>query len=301
MTLPTDPALPPGRPPLSRPGRKLGPINDNVGSTHRAWLDPMREAYLGSGLTLNELSGNIRIAKSKLSELLRGLGLYPRWEIVLSLSMELRLPDWPLYRLWRLAAVEEAHKTCQWIERSSEKAALSTASTPPLDHVAFRQLVEEYYSRYAQCFLSDDQRDVAVDHCFDILWLRWNDALSSPDTRRFAWTVMRATVMARTPHIDGRPNLADAAFDTVALHSSSTPADHMYQLTESLHLFKAISRLPDNQLDVTVLRHLCGMNDRAVSALLGVSLASVRSDERHALRFLENLICPPPTTEGNTA
>ncbi|MFI5658847.1 hypothetical protein [Streptomyces sp. NPDC051684] len=183
----------------------------------------MREAYLGSGLTLNELSGNIRLAKSKLSELLRGLGLYPRWEIVLSLSTELQLPDWPLYRLWRLAAVEEAHKTCQWIERSSQKAALSTASTPPLDHVAFRQLVEEYYSGYAQCFLSDDQRDVAVDHCFDILWLRWNQALSSPDTRRFAWTVMRATVMARTPPTS---TAAPTSPTPPSTRSPCTPAAH---------------------------------------------------------------------------
>ncbi|MFD0432126.1 hypothetical protein ACFQ60_47655, partial [Streptomyces zhihengii] len=34
-----------------RPGRKLGPIVDGVGSVHRAWLEPLRSAYLGSGLT----------------------------------------------------------------------------------------------------------------------------------------------------------------------------------------------------------------------------------------------------------
>ncbi|MEU1918332.1 hypothetical protein [Streptomyces massasporeus] len=70
----------PAEPPASsgRPGRKLGPIAPTVGSAHRAWLDPMRQNYLASGLTLNDLSTRVRFAKSKLSELLRGVGLYPR-------------------------------------------------------------------------------------------------------------------------------------------------------------------------------------------------------------------------------
>jgi hypothetical protein len=39
----------------------------------------MRESYPASGLTLSDLSTRMRFAKSKLSELLRGVGLYPRW------------------------------------------------------------------------------------------------------------------------------------------------------------------------------------------------------------------------------
>jgi hypothetical protein len=39
----------------------------------------MRESYLASGLTLSDRSTRMRFAKSKLSELLRGVGLYPRW------------------------------------------------------------------------------------------------------------------------------------------------------------------------------------------------------------------------------
>lgn len=285
-----------GRP---RPGRKLGPIADSVGSAHRAWLEPVRETYLRSGLTLNDLSGRARVAKSKISELLRGTGLYPRWEIVLSLGTELKLPDWPLHSLWRQAALE-AHKSREWVEGCSEKT-LTTSAAPPLEHCAFSELVEDRYRRYAQCFLEDIPRDIAVSNSFDILWLRWNDALASPDHRRFAWEVLRATVMSRTPHLDGRPELGSAAFDTVALSSMTTQIDRMNQFTESLELFKAISRLPDHQLDVTVLRSLCGFTQRGASALLGVSMASVRSDERHARRFLESLIYPPPKTEGNTA
>ncbi|MEU2269819.1 sigma factor-like helix-turn-helix DNA-binding protein [Streptomyces olindensis] len=92
-----------------------------------------------------------------------------------------------------------------------------------------------------------------------------------------------------------------AAFDTVVLQSLTNPADRLNQITESMRLFTAMSRLPAHQLDVMVLRRLYGLPAENVSALLGVPLAAVRSDERHATRFLESLLCPPPPTdEGNT-
>ncbi|MGW1563357.1 RNA polymerase sigma factor [Streptomyces sp. NPDC002144] len=301
MTSPFDPPAPPPPPvkaPPARPGRKLGPIADCVGSAHRAWLEPMRENYLKSGLTLSDLSVRVCLAKSKISELLRGTGLYPRWEIIFSLSMELKMPYAPLYRLWRQAAFE-AHKSREWVERSSEKAALTTThAAPPLDHRAFRELVEYDYIHYAQVFLLDaDQCDTVVSDTFDILWLCWNDALASPDTRRYAWMVLRATVMSRTPHLDGRPELGRAAFDTVALSSLSADADRMEQVAETLELFTAMSRLPDQQLDIMVLRRLCGITDEDVATLLGLPLATVRSDDRHAVHFLESVLCPQPDTE----
>ncbi|MEU7337337.1 sigma-70 family RNA polymerase sigma factor [Streptomyces sp. NPDC007074] len=301
MTTPLEPPAPSGRPPAARPGRKLGPVLPNIGSAHRAWLDPMRGTYLASGMTLSELSTRLKFAKSKLSELLRGVGPYPRWEIVYLLAAELEIPNWPLYCLWKQAAFE-ARKTTDWIESSTERTPILTTAptTPPLEHRAFRELVETNYALFAQAFLDDDQRDVALSDTFDILWLSWNDALASHDTRRFAWNVLRATVMSRTPHRDGRPELSRAAFDTVALQSLTEPADHINQVAESLELFTAMSRLPAHQLDVMVLRRLCGFLPDAVSALLGTSLATVRSDERHATRFLESVLCPPHPTEGNT-
>lgn len=299
MTTPFEPPETPSeRPAPGRPGRKLGPITSSVGSAHRAWLEPVRERYLGSGLTLSELSVRIMFAKSKLSELLRGIGLYPRWEAVHGLSRELDLPSWPLYRLWRQAAFE-AHKSSAWVQRCSENSSLSTAPTaPPLHHLAYRELVGDDYTGYAQVFLSDDQTDCAVSDTFDILWLCWNDALASPDLRRFAWDVLRATVLAKTPHLDGRPQFGAAAFDTVVLQSLPQ-ADHMDQIVESMELFNAMSRLPDHQLDVMVLRRLRGHCEEQTSALLGVSRATVRSDERHATRFLESILCPPETEEDD--
>ncbi|WP_374225320.1 hypothetical protein [Streptomyces sp. AC602_WCS936] len=56
--------------------------------------------------------------------------------------------------------------------------------------------------------------------------------------------------------------------------------------------------MPDRQLDVIVLRRLCGFTHEAASALSGTSLATARSDERHAPRFLDSVV-PPPSTKGS--
>ncbi|MFI5983488.1 sigma-70 family RNA polymerase sigma factor [Streptomyces sp. NPDC051555] len=293
MTTPSESKVPPQQVP-ARPGRKLGPIADTVGSSHRAWLEHARDQYLASGLTLSELGLRVPLAKSKLSELLRGLGLYPRWEVIYRLSAELDMPLIPLYRLWRQAALD-AQKTYEWVQRCSDKSALTAPQpNPPVAHEPFRRTVEGGYRRYAQAFLTDAPCDAAVDDTFDILWLSWNSALASPDIRRYAWKILRATVMAKTPHLDGWPELVPAAFDTVAVRRLTRSTDPTEQLAESLELFRAIGRLPANLQDVMVLRHLCGNTVEETSALLGVPPPMVRSDERHARR----IIFPPPESEG---
>ncbi|MFI7236942.1 sigma-70 family RNA polymerase sigma factor [Streptomyces cyaneofuscatus] len=283
-----------------RPGRKLGPIAPAVTSSHRSWLEPVREKYLDSGITLGALGDRVHLAKSKLSELLRGVGLYPRWESMHRLAEALQLPSWPLYRLWRQAALD-AGKAPEWIERSTHKATQVTVrSRPPLEHAALCQLVEADYRFYAQVFLGDQDRDAAVQDTFATLWLRWDTALRSPDTSAFAWSILRTHVMARTTHRDGRPELEAAVFDAVAVHTqNAAPEADTARMTRIVALFKAISKLPAPQLDVMVLLHLCGLSPEKASSLLGVPLATVRADERRAVRYLETIF--PPDTEGPTS
>ncbi|WP_432154839.1 sigma-70 family RNA polymerase sigma factor [Streptomyces tricolor] len=289
----------PSQPPPGRPGRKLGPIVASAGSVHRAWLNPMRDAYFARGRTLGDLSLEVPLAKSKLSELLRGAGLYPRWEIVSRLATLLSLPQVPLCRLWRQAALE-AHKSRDWVDRSSDQTALTTThAAPPLDHRAFCEHVEHDYLLYAQAFIPDDHEG-AVSDTFDILWLSWNDALASPDTRRYAWTVLRRTVMSRTPHIDGRPCFSQAAFDTVALTYLADAEARTRQLSETIALFQVMSQLPATQFDVIALRILWRLSTERVSELLGLAPAMVRSSQRHAEHYLKSTLYPPETDEGTT-
>ncbi|MFJ3673819.1 sigma-70 family RNA polymerase sigma factor [Streptomyces sp. NPDC090106] len=274
---------------------------DGCDTAHCAWLEPVREAYQRSPLTMKTLSPRLHIATSKISELLSGR-LYPRWELLQALAAELSLPAGPLYRLWRQAAPDIRRKSRSWQEQPPVAVAVRPA--PPMDHTAFRALTEAGYDFYASVFLPDPQRDAAVRDTYDQLWLSWNKALASADTRRHAWEVLRTSVMSRTPHIDGRPQFTHAAFDTVALRDLSGPEQieaATAQLTETEALFRAMSRLPGHQLDVVVLRSLGGIAMKQVSDLLGLPLATVRSDERHATRFLDSILCSdsPPDPEGN--
>lgn len=276
-----------------RPGRKLGPISDEVGIAHRAWLEPLRDRFLASGTTIKDLSARSGFSRSKISELLRGVGLYPRWEITHSLLHVLGIPSWPMRRLW-MAAAAEANKKRGWVEGCIEPVVVSTGpSGPPLDHTAFVELSSRPYLAYAGAFLrrGQDARR-AVTETFDILWLRWDEARLSPDVVRFAWTVLRRSVMARTPTVGGRPELVAAAFDTVALSLISDTAARFAQVEESMILFRAMSQLPDHQLDVMVLQHLCGLTSEAAADVLGVPIASVRSAARHARHSLAPLFTP---------
>ncbi|MEU3862739.1 sigma-70 family RNA polymerase sigma factor [Streptomyces sp. NPDC028722] len=275
-----------------RPGRPLGPIAPHVSSAHRAWLVPVREAYLAAalstGLTMSRLGEAVYISKPKISELLSGK-LYPRWELLYDVAVTLGVSFWPLYRLWRQAALETENKSRTWVEKSAARVTMTaTRATPPLDLTAFRDLTEGGYRLYGGVFLIGASCDAALEETYDQLWLSWDQALASRDARRYTFTVLRTAVMTRTSHIDGRPEFSAAAFDTVALRSLTDEDEAAEQIAESIALFKAMGRLPHNQLDVMVLRALHGMATEDVSQLLGLPLATVLSDERHARRFLDD-------------
>ncbi|MFJ3037112.1 MULTISPECIES: hypothetical protein [Streptomyces] len=53
-----------------------------------------------SGLTLDDLVDRSGYSKTRVSELLRGNGYYPAWEITFSVGHALDVPTRPLRRLW---------------------------------------------------------------------------------------------------------------------------------------------------------------------------------------------------------
>ncbi|MFF7048170.1 hypothetical protein ACFY94_07370 [Streptomyces griseorubiginosus] len=65
----------------------------------------MRSRFVASGLTLDDLVGRSGYSKTRLSELLRGKGYYPGWEIY-SVVRALDMPVGPLLQLWKAAAIE---------------------------------------------------------------------------------------------------------------------------------------------------------------------------------------------------
>jgi DNA-directed RNA polymerase specialized sigma24 family protein len=276
--------------PPSKPGRRLGPISDRVGTTHRAWLEPLRNGYLASGMTMSELSDRAGFAPSKISELMRGTGLYPRWEITYSLLHVLGLPAEPMRWLWKEAAATEADKKPEWIEGCIRDVAVcSGPAKPPLDHYAFAALHTETYKTYARTFLPEPRASRVVHEVLVILWLLWKDALESSKVEKYAWPILRRCVMARARRLDGHPTLAAAAFGTVALLTASQDRK-IDQFQESMALFHAIGQLPDLQLDVTVLIHLHGLPEEDVAGVLGLSKALIQSTDRYAQHRLDTVL-----------
>lgn len=281
--------LPSSGDPVPKRGRKPAPISKNAGLSHRAWLESVRHTLSASGLTLNELSDRSGYSKTRISELLRGNGYYPPWEITFSVVRALGLPAPPMRRLWS-AAAREAHKEDDWIHHCIDQVLLEPED-PPIAHQGFTDTMRTPYTDYARVFLLTEHRARwVVAETFDILWLRWADATTSSDTRHYAWRLLRSRVMARAQrHADGRPDLRAAAFSTRDAHTAD-PGSTFCEIGHMLDLFDAIARLPHNQMDVAVLRYLCGMDCDAVSDILSLSPAITRAMDHHARATLESLL-----------
>ncbi len=283
------------RPHSVRRGRPPAPISPAAGPLHRAWLESVRSVHRTSGLTLDELVDLSGYSKTRISELLRGNGYYPAWEITFSVIRALGIPAAPMCRLWA-AAAREADKGPDWIRHCIEQVA-HEAERPPLPYQVFTDTMYEPYLAYARAWLLTDRRARGVvAEANDILWLRWDEATASANLNRYAWRLLRSRVMLRTNRWEGRPDLRAAVFATREIRTSHDPG-HMIALSELIDLFAAISRLPDDQMDVAVLRHLCGIPDQRIPDVLGLSPAIARAVDHHARATGEALLDAPDTRE----
>ncbi|WP_320774487.1 helix-turn-helix transcriptional regulator [Streptomyces sp. CRN 30] len=291
----------PGRPekdPPGRRGRPPEPICETAGAAHRSWLEPVRSRLVASGLTLDDLVSRSGYSKTRLSELLRGKGYYPGWSITYSVVRALDIPVGPLRRLWTAAAVE-ANKDTDWIRRRIGDVQPLGPDEQPVAHLGLTQAMWRPYTAYAQAFLQTEQRArQVVAETFDILWLTWDEATGSPDTPRHAWQLLRSRVLARAPkRSDGRPDLRAAAFSTAAQAGIADLTERLARIDVLARFFDTITRLPPDQMDVTVLRHLCATDPDAVPGIVGLSPAMTHSLERHARGALDRL---RPDTDTDT-
>jgi transcriptional regulator with XRE-family HTH domain len=284
-----DPEQPPGEP-SSRLGRPPEPICEEAGTAHRTWLEPVRFRLTASGLTLDDLVSRSGYSKTRLSELLRGKGYYPGWEITYSVIRALGIPVDPVRRLWTAAALE-AEKDPAWIRSRISDVQPLGPDEQPVAHLGLTQAMWQPYTAYAQAFLQTERRaQQLVAQTFDILWLTWNEATLSPHTPRYAWQLLRSRVHAATAkRPDGRPDLRPAAFSTASQAQIWDLAKRLAQIDLLAQFFDTITRLPADQMDITVLRNLCGVAPHAVPGIVGLSPAVVHSLERHARGALRQL------------
>jgi DNA-directed RNA polymerase specialized sigma24 family protein len=201
----------------------------------------------------------------------------------------LGLPVSPTCRLWS-AAAREANKQTDWIRHCINQVLLEPED-PPIAHRGFTDTMRAPYTDYARAFLLTDRRARwVVAETFDILWLRWTDAITSSDICRYAWRLLRSWVMARVERChDGRPDLRAAAFSTQDARNAD-PGSGFAEIGYMLDLFDAIACLPHDQMDVAVLRYLCGVDPDTVPDVLGLNPAIARAIDHHARAALEGLL-----------
>ncbi|NJP75071.1 helix-turn-helix domain-containing protein [Streptomyces sp. C1-2] len=297
MNPPQGPEQPAGEPPHRR-GRPPEPISEEAGAAHRTWLEPVRSRFAASGLTLDELVDRSGFSKTRLSELLRGKGYYPRWEITYSVVRALGIPVTPVRRLWRAAAVE-ADKNATWIQNRISEVHTADGDTQPVAHRGLTLAMRDPYTTYAQAFLQSEQRArQAVTETFDILWLTWGEAAASPGTPRYAWELLRARVLFRAPRRpNGHPDLRAAAFHTRAQAGIRDLGERLARIDALARFFDAIARLPADQRDVTVLRYLCDVDPDAIPGIVGLSPAFAHTLDHHARGALHELFPDTDTQE----
>lgn len=297
MKPPQVPEQPAGEPPHRR-GRPPEPICESAGMAHRSWLEPLRSRFVASGLTLDELVSRSGYSKTRLSELLRGKGYYPRWEITYSVVRALDIPVGPVRRLWK-AAAREADKDADWIRNRISDVQPDDGDEQPVAHQGLVQAMWHPYTAYAQAFLQSGTRArQAACETFDILWLTWDEAIASSDTSRYAWELLRKKVLFRTPKRPGGfPDLRAAAFSTVGQAEIPDLAERLAHIEVFGRFFDAIAGLPVDQMDVTVLRYLCGIHPDAIPGIVGLSPAITHTLDHHARGALNELFTDTDTQE----
>ncbi|KAA0925614.1 XRE family transcriptional regulator [Streptomyces apricus] len=296
MKTPQVPEQPAGEPPHRR-GRPPESICESAGAAHRTWLEPVRSRLVASGLTLDDLVNRSGYSKARLSELLRGKGYYPGWEITYSVVRALEIPVGPLCRLWKVAAVE-ADKTPAWIKNRIRDVQFEQEEQP-VAHLGLTQAMWQPYTAYAQVFLQSEQRArQATAETFDVLWLTWDQATTSPNTPLHAWQLLRTTVLSRTPkRPGGHPDIRAAAFSTTGQADIHDLGERLARIDLQARFFDAISHLPADQMDITVLRYLCGITPDVIPGVIGLSPAITHTLDHHARGALNDLFPDTDTQE----
>ncbi|WP_234430955.1 RNA polymerase sigma factor [Streptomyces sp. NRRL F-4489] len=133
----------------------------------------------------------------------------------------------------------------------------------------------------AYAYLHTGGRDAArevVRAAYERLARVWPHALRQASVEAYAWSVLKEQVMEWLYDRRQPTALTETAAFAVVTHALLRECQQQFAMLESqLGLYAAISRLPERQCDVIVLRHVIGYGDAQIAALLGVDEVTVRS------------------------
>ncbi|KOU06885.1 hypothetical protein ADK86_05585 [Streptomyces sp. NRRL F-5755] len=157
--------------------------------------------------------------------------------------------------------------------------------------VAFEAFHETHYRKWlAYAHLHTGSEEAALEvtcAAYRRLRLCWPYALKQSSVDSYAWAVLKETVVDWLSANGRVTALTQSAAFAVVTRALLRECQQQFALLESqLGLYEAISRLPERQCDVIVLRHVVGYSDAQIASLLGVDEATVRSHASRGKRRL---------------
>ncbi|WP_438489078.1 RNA polymerase sigma factor [Streptomyces sp. S186] len=125
---------------------------------------------------------------------------------------------------------------------------------------------------------SEDAARAVTRAAYERLGRVWPHALRQASVEAYAWALLKEQVMEWLYDHRQSTALTETAAFAVVTHALLRECQQQFAMLESqLGLYAAISRLPERQCDVIVLRHVIGYGDAQIAALLGVDEVTVRS------------------------
>ncbi|MEV6670010.1 sigma-70 family RNA polymerase sigma factor [Streptomyces sp. NPDC051162] len=155
----------------------------------------------------------------------------------------------------------------------------------PPDFVDFFSFQHQAYLRYAHLQLgSEADAEWVVEEVFCQLALDWGKVRRQPNRAAYALAALKEKT---TSLLAARRRTAPAMIETAAFAAVMGAVRARMEVLESrLGLYAAMTRLPDRQYDVVVLRYVIGYPVPRVALIMGISPATVRSHIRTARRHL---------------
>ncbi|GAB2609750.1 SigE family RNA polymerase sigma factor [Streptomyces capparidis] len=153
---------------------------------------------------------------------------------------------------------------------------------------AFHDAHHRAWLRFAHLQVGDRS---AAEHVVEAAAARlaenWTHVLGQEAMQAYAWGVLKEHV-AEWLQARGRPSamVETAAFAAAVSRMLDVSRERFAVLESRIGLYSAISRLPERQYDVIVLRYVLGYSDPKVAWFLGIQENTVRSHARWAKRRL---------------
>ncbi|WP_316521197.1 RNA polymerase sigma factor [Kitasatospora brasiliensis] len=143
----------------------------------------------------------------------------------------------------------------------------------------------------------DDGPELVVAATKEHLHRNWALALRQEIPAAYAWRLLKEH-LAHWRAAQSEPiAVQTAAMDAVIDHFRHQARISLETLPERIGLMTAILDLPEKQYDCVILRYCLDLDDQEAAAYLGTSVATYRSNLRHARRRLARAIGRPDLAE----